>query len=253
MNLRYPDINGATPSEQIRQISSFLRQLVDNINVSNSTTTVTYRSDSYTPSQGKISSPVASSSGTNKTPLQQFNDIKGLIIKSADIIDAYYEEMSKSFSSKYVAQSEFGDYQETTNTTITANAEKLVLLQESIAQTIAQTEDGSSVRVQHANAWVNIGKVETNEDGVDIYGIAVGQTTTLNGEEIYKRYATYTTAGVTLYDNKGNATARLVDGELVSARVSVSDSIKIGGYRETVGSDGSIIDRWEGYNGWQAE
>jgi hypothetical protein len=59
-------------------------------------------------------------------------------------------------------------------------------------------------------------------------------------------YATYTSEGVTLYDGSGNATAKLIDGELIAERMSIGRSIKIGGYREYIGSDGSIIDRWEG-------
>ena len=50
----------------------------------------------------------AANYGFKDDPISNFNSIKGLIIKSADIVDAYYEETSYRMQSAYVAQSAFG-------------------------------------------------------------------------------------------------------------------------------------------------
>lgn len=57
-------------------------------------------------------------SPSEKTPVEIFNDIKSLIIKSADIVNAYYEKMKLRFDGLYTAQSEFGTFVQQTNTAI---------------------------------------------------------------------------------------------------------------------------------------
>ncbi len=245
MQLRYPEINAKSPSEQIKQISSFLRQLVDTLNIG---IAPSEESDTQTVVRGSKMPPVASSSSGEKTAKETFDGIKGMIIKSADIIDAYYEEMNKSFSGQYIAQSEFGKYVEETGLDIIINSQEIQQLF-SKTESIYPADESKSVKIINSNAVVTVGVVDKTSDGYDAYGIKIGQITTNEyGQAVEKMYATYTSEGVTLYDGSGNATAKLIDGELIAERVSIRGSIKIGGYREYIGSDGSIIDRWEGWN-----
>ena len=53
-------------------------------------------------------------SGEKQSPGASFGRIKDLIIKSADIIDAYKTEITRSLTGKFVAESDFGTYQEQT-------------------------------------------------------------------------------------------------------------------------------------------
>lgn len=54
--------------------------------------------------------------------ISNFNDIKALIIKSADIVNAYSEEISKKLEGEYVAVSDFGTFKETTEAQLTASS-----------------------------------------------------------------------------------------------------------------------------------
>jgi hypothetical protein len=82
--LRYPNINGRTDREQLTQLKGYLYQLVDQLqfalnNASTPSTTVV-----------QVASRPASSAGSSAPDAEStFNSIKSLIIKSADIVNAY--------------------------------------------------------------------------------------------------------------------------------------------------------------------
>lgn len=81
--IRPPKIDAPEPMRQIAQVKSFLIQLVEQLNIALRTleSGATATSKSETPA-------------TTPTVPIAFNEIKALIIKSNDIIDAYYKKMS---------------------------------------------------------------------------------------------------------------------------------------------------------------
>lgn len=116
LKLRYPNITGKTEREQIEEIKRYLFQLVDEIQFAGNGAQPT--SGAITTSQQRVSS--LSSSGTNAREV--FAALKPLIIKSADIVNAYYEKISTKFEGEYVAQSDFGTYKEQTAQEIEENS-----------------------------------------------------------------------------------------------------------------------------------
>lgn len=113
MNLRLPNITGASEREILTQMRSYLYQLVgdlqfalQNVNTSEAVTPVP---KSQLPSVG------VSPRAVGEDPRSTFESIKALIIKSADIAEAYYEEINKRLEGIYVAQSDFGDYAQKTS------------------------------------------------------------------------------------------------------------------------------------------
>ena len=118
IELRLPNITGATEEEQLRQIKSYLYQIIPELQyafealgstsgVSESTQTVVNRP--Y---------PGYSSAMDNSSAQVTFASLKSLIIKSADIVNAYYDEISKKLEGVYVAQSDFEEFAEKTSQTI---------------------------------------------------------------------------------------------------------------------------------------
>lgn len=59
----------------------------------------------------------------SQSPKAVFSSLKALIIKSADIVDAYYEEINRRLEGLYVAQSDFGVYRQATRQDIQENAD----------------------------------------------------------------------------------------------------------------------------------
>ena len=108
--IRLPNITAGTPQQQILQIQSYLYQLVQDLEYS------------FSVSEQRIDlvkSEIPKSSG-DRTPEEiekSFSEIKSLIIKSADIVNSYSEQIIGliDLSGKYVAQSDYGTYVEETN------------------------------------------------------------------------------------------------------------------------------------------
>lgn len=117
-NFRLPNITGPTEREKLTQMQSYLFQLVEQLNwalqyvdTSNGEV-VTSVPKSHLPSVGGSYGVMLTGEGDD--PQSTFNSIKSLIIKSADIVEAYYEEINRRLESVYVAQSDFGDYAQRT-------------------------------------------------------------------------------------------------------------------------------------------
>lgn len=157
IDIRLPNIDAKTETE--KQIKSYLIQLAEqlqwalqNIDTSNSSVVVAPVSRSLMPSSSGVASPEAT-----------FGAIKALIIKSADIVDAYYEEINKKLVGQYVASSAFGTFSETV------------------------THDMSQSATRIENAYSNIQAIETNIQDIDasVDDVKVGIDSSLqavNGE-----------------------------------------------------------------------
>ena len=125
INLRLPNITGASEREQLSQMKSYLHQLVGDLqfalqNVDSSNEgAVNPTPKSLLPSVGISPRAIG---GASSDPRSTFESIKALIIKSADIVEAYYEEINKRLEGVYVAQSDFGDYAQKTSQEIEENS-----------------------------------------------------------------------------------------------------------------------------------
>lgn len=118
-NIPLPHITASTEKEQLLQIKNYLYQMSEQLgwalnNISSSTPTATVIKQTSTPTPAPSSGKI--------DPESTFNAIKSLIIKSADIVDAYYEEVSKKLQSIYVAQSDFGEFREEMEFEVIANS-----------------------------------------------------------------------------------------------------------------------------------
>ena len=95
VEIRLPNITGTTEKEQLLQLKSYLYQLseqlqwaFDNITVSGTTNNAGYV---VMHAPGSLAATTAPNAGPQAT----FSSIKSLIIKSAEIVDAYYQEINK--------------------------------------------------------------------------------------------------------------------------------------------------------------
>lgn len=97
MNIRFPNITGTNPAEQITQIKSYLYQLVEQLNwmlpAIESGTESTGASNA-SPSYGDISA-------------ETFYELKSLLIQSSDTLNAYYEQINAKLEGQYVKQTDF--------------------------------------------------------------------------------------------------------------------------------------------------
>lgn len=116
-NLQLPNITAATPQGQIQQMRSYLYQLIGDLQFAldsaEKNVAAVVNSSSYA---------VSNSDGNEEKQAQDaFNEIKSLIIKSADIVNSYYTQMLLKLNGEYFAESDFGTFVESTEATIFAS------------------------------------------------------------------------------------------------------------------------------------
>lgn len=367
IDLRYPNITGTSEREQLAQMRSYLHQLVGDLqyaigSIEMGTTGVV----SYVRNDASTSPTAAASSSDGQA---NFASIKALIIKSADIVEAYYEEFSKRLEGEYLAISDFGVYKEETalqlnasssridqnfsNTqTISANLNgiygDLVALDSSAKDSAAQLgervdgvydnmgELGSSLRgdIQEANsridetntalselegdlnitngrvdgisqdlidsknslndsiqgvadnvslvnellegakqemkgsiddinvavkdlsdtilatgAYIRTGELYRTDSEIPVYGVEVGQNVDVNGQEVFRKYARFTSEKLSFYDANDIEVAYISDKKLYIRLAEITVSFQIGGLIDLVMASGDVVTKWVGKGG----
>ena len=319
-NIRLPNITGKTVEEQAQQMKSYLTQLagelnwaLDNIAGGSSV------SSANTPYRSTNTGAGSDVQQKSEELLKNFNDLKGLIIKSADIVNAYYEEINTRLAGLYVAQSEYGSFVEKTesvtkenSTSITTNYENIQLVtgrvekaegdindtktdlqgnidgvEETLSKDISDTKSDLATSINNAkeelNGSIDGAKEELDKSikdtekklqdkidsvtailidvqayiksgllyyedgtGIPIYGVEVGQTNVVNGQEIFNQYARFTADRLSFFDQNGVEVAYISDRKLFISNVEITVSFKLGGFMDTVMANKSVVTKWVG-------
>lgn len=225
MDIRLPNITAATPELQISQMQSYMYQLVQQLNWALNAVDSASREENpdveLTGGTGEI---------TQEEAQTTFNSLKSLIIKSADIVNAYYEVMKERFDGDYVASSDFGIYQETTQNEIIKNSTSIEQIYSNL-QTIISDIETLEHAVIDTQAWIKSGLLEYDDQGVPIYGVEVGQKSTVDGEEKFDRFARFTSGGIYFYlPGYSDAVAWMSGTKLYITNAEITGSLKLGKY-----------------------
>ena len=220
MDIRMPNITATTPQGQMEQVRSYLFQMVQQLNFSLKAV------------EDKALEAQTTAEGSAKNEVQQaqstFNSIKGLIIKSADIVNAYTEVISTKLEGQYVAKSDFGTFLNTTIADIQADSEAI----EQKYGNFQEILDALGERVSEiaANAYIRSGLLDYSDDGHGIYGIEIGQTDTEDGVVTFNRYSRFTSDGLSFFDNNGIETAYIKNSTLYITNAVVKGTLQVGKY-----------------------
>lgn len=174
-----------------------------------------------------------------------FNSIKALIIKSADIINSYSEAIVTELSGSYVAISDFGTFSEETKAKIEETSKGLEALYSNI-QTILSDIEGMEEAIIEVNASIRTGLLYYDDSGVPVYGLEIGQKTKMDGEEVFNKFARFTSDRLSFFDQNGNEAAYISDLRLHIRQVKILSVFEQGNFQKTVNSDGSIVTKWVG-------
>ena len=236
--IRLPQISGQSTEEQVLSIRNYLYQTVEQLNYALS---MTERDNEARLKELINSSEKEKSSDKSQT---SFNEIKSLIIKSADIVNAYYEKITQRLESVYVAQSEFGIYTEKTASDLAQTSTAVETLYTSQQEIITDIEDIESNLIG-VNAHIKAGLLYYDGSGVPIYGIEIGQISEVDGVEVFNKYARFTSGRLTFYDKNNSEVAYISDYKLYITNAHITGSLMLGADEGYVldPSDGLII-RW---------
>lgn len=217
VDIRLPQFSG-TEKEQLSQIRSYLYQLAGQLqwalkNVDTSSTVIV---------QSLPKSLAPSETAGVKESAATFASIKSLIIESAEIVEAYYGEISKKLTGVYVARSDFSDYTQETAQTIeenststtqgfenvqtimTENRSRLADVDEDLQVTKSAINNGIQgvqERVTGVNALLEDAKAQLNGSLDDLEAYVLGLNETVIGVTAYLKSGLidYTDAGIPVY------------------------------------------------------
>lgn len=232
-----PNITATTPEGKLSQMQSYLYQTIEQLNWALNTI------DSATGTGGTYAKSTSGSgkAENSKDSLSNFGEIKALIIKSADIVEAYYEQISKKLSGEYVAKSDFGTYKEKTDAIISANSKGITQ-----QYTNLQQISGDVSYLMEANAYIKTGEIAYDEFGAPVYGLEIGQSTEIDGVEVFKKYARFTSDRLSFYDQNNYEVAYVSDKKLHITHIEVieeNSTFTLGKLVDTVLADGSVVTR----------
>lgn len=228
-DIRLPNIVGVTEKEQLLQIRSYLYQLAPQLNWALNTLESSASTSAVALQQNAVATTSAPKvDGKEEDEGYDFNELKNLIIKSADIVEAYYEEINKRLSGQYLAQSDFGSYYRDASANITANYEKLQL-DFSDMQTIVLNE-GDTTLIRSSTAYIRLGNVDTDDNGFPVHGIEIGQRNEDENEVKMNQFARFTARTLSFYNSSGTLLAEFGDEGMVVPEAKVKRNLTLGQY-----------------------
>lgn len=237
INLRLPNITGASEREQLSQMKSYLHQLVGDLqwalqNV-NTSEVVSPTPKSLAPAVGISPRAIG---GASSDPRSTFESIKALIIKSADIVEAYYEEINKRLEGVYVAQSDFGDYAQKTSQEIEENSTSTTRWFENLQVIITgygndiESIDGTLKTIgedvsyqQQAIVTINNGIEELGGNLASVEGEVIALDSSLQTAKTELQSSVINTK--TELEGNINSTKEELSGSIDSAKTELSGSI----------------------------
>lgn len=170
---------------------------------------------------------------------RQAQNLKALILKSADTVERRMDELRTELSGSYVAQSDFGAYVEQLSLYLEANPEALTQY-----YCFAAEMQGELDRVDAAfqeyrtetGGYIRTGIVAYEEDGTPIYGVAVGQDLTVrevDGETVVeaRRFRSTFTASRLSFWQDGTEVAYISDNRLHIREAEVQEALSVGKWR----------------------
>ena len=238
IGIRLPNINAPTEAGRLEQMRSYLYQMSEQLNwalknlekgISN-TDTIVHKLES------------GSSGNTPEVAQKNFASVKALIIKSADIVNSYYQTISEKLKGEYEALSDYGTFKEETVAEFEKTSKAFTEKFENIQTIISELEDFKDETIK-ANAYIKSGLLDEDANG-PIYGLEIGQETTIGGEKVFDKFARFTSDKLSFYNTNGTEVAYISDFKLFITNAEILGSLFHGGYEED-SSDG-IAYIWRG-------
>lgn len=237
--IRLPELGGNTTQEQLRQIQSYLYTLASQLQ---------FAFDAVEQDQQALRQEAAAGNCREKTPAETFNSLKTLIIKSADIVEKYSEEVERRLEGQYVAQSQFGQYRQETEQKILENSQE-ILRSFRNAEELESAVEGIRSALIDVNAYIRTGLLYEREEGGGVYGVEIGQQETVDGALRFRRFSRLTAEKLSFFDSNDTEVAYISDEKLhvtgaVIHRLSSweisADKLRLGEYLLERGADGHL-------------
>ena len=234
-----PNITASNDRERLQQMQSYLYRMAQQLQWAFDTLETGSNAVSQTRILPSQNAQKAASQDTT------FAGLKDLIIKSADIVNAYYVQISKRLEGKYVAQSDFGTYTEQTSQEVQENSSNINQLFTNV-RTLSDTVDEMYNSTLSTNAYIKTGLLAEKEDGSPIFGLEVGQTNSADGVQFFDKFARFTADRLSFYDRNDIEVAYISDYHLHITNASISGTLTLMDQFEISCDSASVDFYWMG-------
>lgn len=170
-NIRYPNITAQDQAGRLAQVQSYLHQLVEQLN---------YTLTAIEKSTGSLK-PTSTVAGEQTEAEKKLNDsvnnLKSLIIKSANSVRAEMDQLETELGSSYVAVADFGTFQEDIHAQLSATAgsiEQAISYYAKLSDLVDEASTEFDNYVVETEGYIRQGIIGYR-DAVPIIGIAIGQ------------------------------------------------------------------------------
>lgn len=173
-------INGlpfpSTSTENEKDLRRYLFRLVEQLNVTLASIGTSAESTAQGNTNGAAVEKANIPDNVNAELNKRTAELKALIIKNAKEVEAEIDEVISEFDSTYLAQSDFGTFQESIKALVTESAMGMETLFETYSQILDEY-------IAVTNGYIRQGVVRY--DGITpIIGIAIGQDITTTGAQV---------------------------------------------------------------------
>lgn len=221
IDIRQPNIMGGSEAEQLNQMKSYLYQLAQQLQWAFSTLP-----DSGQTGQSQTATITTGLGNAAADPVNTFNGIKNLIIKSSQIVDAYYQEINGRLEQIYVAQSDFGTYSQQTSKEIQENATNIQQVYTNL-QEISNTVDQLYNASISTNAYIKSGLLYYDKNGVPVYGLEIGQTNNVGGVDVFDKFARFSSDRLSFFDSNDTEVAYISDYKLYITNAEITGELTL--------------------------
>lgn len=236
-----PVLPAGKPEEAVREMQRYLRQFAQQVQLALEETKSIENRLQEQEAAGRAAAD-------KSTPAATFGRIKDLIIKSADIVEAYRTEITRTMAGQFVAVSEFGTFKEQTNAAIT-ETDRNVTQSYQLVQQITTDVTALENSIIQMNAYIRTGQLYEQSDGTVRYGVEIGEQVEKDGAQVFSKFAQLTSDRLSFFDQNGIEVAYVSDRKLhitaaeiqqISAKRAVIQSLAMGDYLLQVGNDGHL-------------
>lgn len=182
VNLIPPSRQTGTAEQQLNGLYSYLYQLVEALNVglnnSSGSASGTVRTATQT--------AVATGNELSDTTSSSYQQLKALIVKTAAEATGSIRKTVAELSQEYMAQSEFGTYEEFLSNKISQGADGVVMewdAENRITTSVAEFSE----YIAESDVYIRVGIVKYNDDGTVEAGVVIGKeltSVTIDGKEL---------------------------------------------------------------------
>lgn len=253
MKFDFPPVLSSANSD-MNKIYDYLFRMSENLNyvmnnIDNGTLAVKVLNGNSTSAGSNSTGSDNDQSSNAKSLMERENALRAFIIKTGEVIKDEMSKIITDLSSQYVAQSDFGSYQENINTVITQTALNTIA-QYNYESIINDSDALSEIKTFKTNSESYVKTGILYYDGSSpVTGVAVGEVKTkidANGKEILNRenlLATFTSSELAFWENEKKV-AYFSDDMLYITNAKILDNLYIGNYVFDTTTRGLEI-RWE--------